>query len=83
MARPSGPVRTASPVTRQFFLHLRASKTPEVEVARKSGMSTTTLYDWRVGNADASVFRLESALDVLGLELVIRPKTQHQGEPSQ
>ena len=72
MARPSGPVRTASPVTRQLFMQLRASKTSETALARKAGISVSTIQNWRIGTVDASIFRIETAFLALGYELTIR-----------
>lgn len=66
-------VRTASAVTRAFFVALERSEIPAKQLAIRSGVHANTLYCWRTGKASASVLNMEAALAVLGLELVIRP----------
>jgi len=42
-------------------------------IADKSGLHINTFYGWKTGKAAATVFNMEAALSVLGLELIIRP----------
>jgi hypothetical protein len=70
--------RTASAVTRAFFDALNASPLTPRQVAKLSGHHVNTFYNWRMGKASASVLNMEAALDVLGLELAIRPKRTNQ-----
>jgi hypothetical protein len=66
-------VRTASPVLRRFFELAKEMGVEEPMIAAKSGLHPNTLYCWRSGKVDASIFNLESALAVIGFEVVIQP----------
>ncbi|TIN01003.1 MAG: helix-turn-helix transcriptional regulator [Mesorhizobium sp.] len=68
--------RTASPATRSFFEVIGSSGVSQAKVADECGIHVNTFYAWKTGKASATVFNMEAALSVLGLELVIRPIRQ-------
>ena len=66
-------LRTASSTTRAFFRAVSSSDISESELSRISGIHPNTFYGWKSGKTAATVFNLETALSVIGYELVIRP----------
>lgn len=76
MSRKYVAPKTASVATRKFFETINKSGLTDQEVAQRAGMHPNTLYTWRSGKAAATVFNMESILDTMGFELVIKPKSQ-------
>jgi hypothetical protein len=72
MTAPKEP-KTASAVTRMFFERLDRTGVQIQALAEECGVHMNTLYYWKSGKRAATVINMETALAVLGLELVIRP----------
>lgn len=61
------------PLVREFFQRLNAELTTMGEVAERAGMSRKGISDWRT-NKSPQLVTFEAALNVLDLELCIRPR---------
>ena len=61
---------------------MSSSEMSEADLARISGIHANTFYGWKSGKAAATVFNLESALSVIGYELVIRRVNSDTGRSS-
>jgi hypothetical protein len=75
MTERTPTVRTASTATRQFFQYLDTAGISQSEISDRSGIHVNTFYGWKTGKAAATVFNMEAALAVMGLELIIQPIT--------
>lgn len=67
-------IRTASPVTRQFFEMFDAESGNQSELSSTLNISKTTLSSWRHGHTSPYVINFESAVDALGYRLQIVKK---------
>jgi hypothetical protein len=63
------------PFVRQLIQHANEQQTTLTEIAQRAGIRRLTLSDWRY-NRLPRVDLLEAALNVLDLELVIRPRDE-------
>lgn len=70
----------AHPLVRQFFRELNEQQTTMAEVAKRSAVDRHTLSNWRY-RSDASLSNFVAALNVIGLELFIRPQGSGRGRP--
>ncbi len=68
----------AHPLVRQFFRELNAQKTTLSEVAERAPFRRATISDWRY-RRDPTLSNFEAALNVIGLELAIRPQNGKRG----
>jgi hypothetical protein len=62
-------------LVRLFFCELNLQQTTIGEVASRSGLARRTISDWRY-RREPVLSNFNAALNVLGLELVIREKRQ-------
>lgn len=65
----------AHPLVRQLVGLLNKHKTTISEVAPRAGVATSTISAWRY-RANPSLENFEAVLNVLDLELCIRPKSE-------
>lgn len=63
----------AHPLIRRLFVELNAQHTTVTEVAERSGLRRATISDWRY-RQEPRVSDLDAVLNVLGLELAVRPR---------
>lgn len=60
------------PLVRQFFHEMNVQNTTLTEVSERAGLRRSTISDWRY-RRNPSLPQFEAALNVLDLELAIRP----------
>ena len=70
---PPGLGRRTHPLIRRLFVELNAQHTTISEVADRSGLRRGTISDWRY-RQEPRVSDLDAVLNVLGLELAVRPR---------
>jgi len=63
------------PLVRRLFQEMNRQKTTLTEVAERAGMPRSTISNWRYCHTPR-VSDLDAALNVLGLELSVRPKRE-------
>ena len=63
------------PLVRRLFREMNREMTTLTEVAERAGMPRSTISEWRY-RYTPRVSDLDAALNVLGLELCIRPKRE-------
>lgn len=69
-----GAVDFAHPFAEFVWTEINRRRLSHTDVARASAVSPRNLRRWRDGELTPSLEALESVLDVLGFELVIRAK---------
>lgn len=69
-------IRTASPVTRQFFEMFDEDNGNQSKLSETLKISKNSLSDWRQGKTSPYVINFESAVDALGYRLQIVRKDQ-------
>jgi DNA-binding phage protein len=67
--------RHTHPLVRRLFQELNRQKTTITEIADRAGFRRGTISDWRY-RSEPRVSDLDAALNVLGLELTVRPKRE-------
>lgn len=70
----------AHPLVRQFFAEANAQQTTLSEIADRAGQRRGTISDWRY-RRNPTIASFEAALNVLDLELCIRPRGPRRGRP--
>lgn len=60
----------------RLFVEMNAQQCTAADLSDRSGINKNTLKDWRTRTAP-TVDNLEAALNVLGLELHVRERTDH------
>ncbi len=71
--RPTPVPATAHRAVQHLFAEMNAQRCTDGTMATRSGINAWTLSAWR-HRTKPNVDNLEAALNVLGLELVVRPK---------
>lgn len=75
--RFSARVRTAVPVLHELFALIEAQdRLTLLDIAEAAGTSSVSLYRWRTGLNAPCVDALAAVAEVLGYELVLRPKQE-------
>lgn len=65
----------AHPLVRRFIGELNRQQTTLSEVAVRAGLARATMSDWRY-RREPTLSNFEAALNVIGLELSIRPRRE-------
>jgi len=70
--RPHAPADRAHPLVRQMFDEMNEQQCTQATMSERSGINKNTFRSWRT-KAVPRIDDLEACLNVLGLEIVIRP----------
>lgn len=71
--KPARLPRRGDPLVRQLFENLDRSGMQGIELTRKAGVDRGALHRWRYDLSGPTLANFKACLQVLGLELAIKP----------